>query len=196
MSEIYTGTKFTSVRLSNNLLTKSKASHMTSWGVQFEKKGLAPQTENGHAGNLSIRTKTGFLISGAGESLSSLNNHSVSEVVSFFTQTKKVLFHGEVEPSSEAFMHGLIYQYRPDVMAVFHGHSDQITTIAPQIGYPETEKELPYGTVQGAEMVATILKTKEFCIIKNHGFVSIGPSEEAAGELTLQVLSKIKKIAT
>lgn len=192
MSEVYTGTKFRTVVLSEKPLNDTRVHLLTSWGMQFAKKGLAPQTETGHAGNLSVRTNNGFLISGAGISLAELNPTSVAEVVSFFINTKKVLSHGIPEPSSEAFMHGLIYLYRPDVMAVFHGHSDLITSRAPIRGFPVTEKEVPYGTIPGAKMVANILKTEDFCIIKNHGFVTVGSSVDSAGELTLQINSTLK----
>ncbi len=194
MAEIYTGTKFTSIRLSNSVLSSSKTQLLISWGVQFGMKGLAPKTESGHAGNLSVRTKNGFLITGAGQSLEGLDQNAVSEVVSFFINTKKVLFHGIPEPSSEAFMHGLIYQDRPDVNAIFHGHNDTLTRFASRLGYPETQKEVPYGTIEGAEMVRDILRSEEFCIIKKHGFVSLGATADFAGEAVLEVLAKLKTV--
>ncbi len=193
MPEIYTGTKFNTVHLSNHPLYETGVHLLSSWGLQFAKKGLAPKTDTGHSGNISIRTKNGFLISSTAISLADLNPNTVSEVVSFFINTKKVLSHGQLEPSSESFMHGLIYLYRPDVNAVFHGHNETITSKAPQLGYPETEKEVPYGTIPGAEMVADLLKTSDFCIIKNHGFVSVGPSTDEAGDLTLRVYSEVNR---
>lgn len=192
MTEIYTGPKFIPVRLSENILSEAKLESLKPWGMQFAKKGLAPATEAGHAGNLSVRTEKGFLITGAGQPLAEINRNTISEVTSFFTQTKKVLFHGISEPSSEAFMHGLIYQTRPDVNVVFHGHSDVLTALAPDAGYPETEKEVPYGTIEGAEMVMEIIRSEDFSIIKNHGFVSVGAAANLAGEKVLKVLAQLK----
>jgi ribulose-5-phosphate 4-epimerase/fuculose-1-phosphate aldolase len=88
-------------------------------------------------------------------------------------------------------MHAGIYEARPGVNAVFHGHHDRLLAEAERLGLRVTAHEQPYGT---AELVAEILNALDghmFVIMRNHGFVSFGKTMTEAGRIAEEVLRQL-----
>ena len=54
-------------------------------------------------------------------------------------------------------------------------------------GFPETSKELEYGTVEFAKNTVNTLKNHTIVILKNHGFVSVGETQDEAGNRILNI---------
>lgn len=101
------------------------------------------------------------------------------------------LISGAVKPSKEVKFHCGIYKQRPEVGAVFHGHSVYTTA------YVTAKGELPFVTAAGramigkaavvefapagsdelAAMVIDAFKAPDIkcCVLKTHGFVTVGP---------------------
>ena len=76
-----------------------------------------------------------------------------------------------------------IYEKRPEVNAIFHGHSLELL----KPGIVTTEEEKPYGTVELVEEVLKVLDNDVF-VLKNHGFVSLGKTMDEAGNNIVKLL--------
>jgi ribulose-5-phosphate 4-epimerase/fuculose-1-phosphate aldolase len=199
MSEGYVGVKFTTVYREKLSPQHSDLDTLKEWCHLFHEKGLAPPYPGGSYGNLSFRIeRNSFIITGTCIGLKdTLGNDCFVEIHDCNATTKEILVTGTRPPSSETFMHYLIYQNRPDVQAIFHGHNQLITENAASLSIPETAKEVPYGTVELAESVLSILSSNTFFVIKAHGFVSLGKDMAEAGRLACDWLEKtadIKKL--
>ncbi|MCF6366749.1 MAG: class II aldolase/adducin family protein [Bacteroidales bacterium] len=193
MAEIYTGTKFFYIQKMKRISLHPHIVLLKKWCGIFNRYDFAPLYPGGSSGNLSFRTKLNsdvFIITAGRTAL----NHSMlhtdfSEVISCNINKNTVVANGLKAPSSETLMHGLIYKNRSDINAVFHGHSKHIMKRAKENGFPETKTELPYGTIELAEDTLNTLKKYNFVILKNHGFISVGKTQEEAGTFVLSLLS-------
>ncbi|MEI6851401.1 MAG: class II aldolase/adducin family protein [Bacteroidota bacterium] len=199
MSEGYVGVKFTTVYKDKIAPLHPHLDELKNWCRLFHDKGLAPPYPGGSYGNLSFRTeRDSFIITGTCIGLKdTLGNDCFVEIHDCNADTKEILVTGNRPPSSETFMHYIIYHNRPDVQAIFHGHNQQITENAALLTIPETAKEVPYGTVELAESVLAILGNNNFFVIKAHGFVSLGGNMDEAGKLAcawLEQTPQIKKL--
>jgi L-fuculose-phosphate aldolase len=196
MSEGYVGVKFTTVYKEKSAPQHPDLETLKDWCRLFHEKGLAPPYPGGSYGNLSFRTeRDSFIITGTCIGLKdTLGNDCFVEIHDCNILTKEILVTGTRPPSSETFMHYTIYQNRPDVQAIFHGHNRQITENAALLNIPETAEEVPYGTVELAESVLSILGENRFFVIKAHGFVSLGKDMAEAGGLACDWLDRTAHI--
>jgi L-fuculose-phosphate aldolase len=119
--------------------------------------------------------------------------NSFSKVTNCNINNFSLKFEGEKIPSSESLMHYAIYKARPNINAIFHGHSTEILENCNKFNIPETEKEEEYGTIQLINEVLKIINSQDFVIIKNHGFISLGKDMEEAGKNVIEILNKIEK---
>ncbi|OSM43845.1 3-oxo-tetronate 4-phosphate decarboxylase [Nesterenkonia sp. PF2B19] len=78
----------------------------------------------GSAGNLSVRTADGFLMTPTNSSLGRL---SVDELAELDHQWRHM---GGPRPSKEVVMHRAIYETRPEAQAVVHLHSTYVTAVS------------------------------------------------------------------
>ena len=191
----YKGTKFKTEFLSGKIPENKKIVKLIYWCKLFHEQKLAPNHKTGSFGNLSFRIEQNrniFIISSSGSDFGNFlkaENFVQVESCNFFKKT--VYCHGIREPSSEAMLHYAIYQNRPDISAIFHGHSEEILNSAENLNIPETSKKEEYGTMELVESVLKIIPDTNFLIMKNHGFLSLGETIEEAGENTLKLLKKI-----
>ncbi len=91
------------------------------------------------------------------------------------------------DPSSESMLHHEIYKMRPDVNAIFHGHSGLLLKRG---NLPTTKEEKAYGSIELVKEVSKILNKGNLLLMKNHGFLSLGKSMEEAGKLALTSLTQ------
>jgi len=186
MSESYSGTKFKTIFKNKKILKSKKIKELIKWCKKFSKLGFANAANKGHPGNLSTKTSKGFIITAAGYDLGTLNKKDFVEVIKI--EKNKVYVNGIKEPSSESFIHNEVYKKRSDIKSVFHGH-DKLTLKSKSL--PITKKEKPYGSISLAKEVAKVLDNNNYILIKNHGFVSLGETIEAAGDEALKQHKKI-----
>ena len=193
MSEGYSGVKFVTVYKDKVAPRHCDLEVLKHWCHLFHEKGLAPPYPGGSYGNLSFRTgNNSFIITGTCIGLKdALGDDCFVEIHDCNTSTKEILVTGLRPPSSETFMHFTIYQNRPDVNAVFHGHNLQITENAASLGIPVTAEEVPYGTVELAKSVLSVLGENSFMVIKAHGFISMAKEMEAAGRQACEWFEKV-----
>jgi L-fuculose-phosphate aldolase len=186
MAESYTGTKIRTVFAHKDPPRDERLDELIHWCRRFSELGLAP---NG-AGNLSLRTAEGFIITPTGANLGLVKKESFVEVLRVDLERREVTAAGAHEPSSETMMHGAIYGARPDVKAVLHGHHDRLVGAAEDLGIAVTAAEKPYGTREVVDEVLKVLEKQPFLVIRNHGFVALGTTLTEAGRLTEAVLAK------
>ena len=171
MAEVYVGTKFQTIFVRRQPPAAAQAEELLAWCRQWAAAGWIAKA----TGNLSCRTANGFIITPTGTDPVTLSAADFVEVLG--VDEKEVRVAGTREPSSECRMHAGIYAARPDVTAIFHGHYAPALT-AP--GVAITAREIPYGTPAMATETAQALGTGSFVVMRNHGFVAVGATMQAA----------------
>lgn len=173
----------------------AQALELLEWCKKFADSGIAPHFDFGgkkrSAGNLSFRTHGGFVITSSGKDFGSVSPNDLVLVKKCSFEEGVVHAQGLVPPSSETLMHFLLYEKRPEIGAVFHGHDDVVLENAQALGLLETQHPCPYGSKELARLVAeTLGKTGKYAVIKEHGFTSIGSTMEDAGKAAFDVHNK------
>ena len=195
MSEVYEGVKFQYIEIQKTAPEHVLLNELKHWCSVFNDYNLAPPYPGGSSGNLSIRIKPGsdqFIITCSHTSLNeNMADSDFSEINECNLNENLICAKGFRAPSSESFMHYLIYKKRPDINAIFHGHSDEIMQHTGNLNIPQTEVELPYGTGELAELASDLLKNNNLAVLKNHGFISIGKTPEEAGKNLINILNQI-----
>lgn len=141
-----------------------------------------------NAGNISVRCRNGFIISSSGSNLGGFEQNELVFVERCDVKTEEVFYCGTEKPSSEAIMHCLIYNQRPEALAIIHAH-DEFATRPELFGgdIEESEREEPYGTIELAQMaIATFEKAERIIVLKNHGYVAIGPDLDKTCNLIIE----------
>lgn len=168
-----------------------RINEIRKWAKIFNDNNLTPIVDGGiSCGNLSFRLQSGenkFIITASQTGFyHELSNSDFVQVIDCNFDQKVVFALGEREPSSESMLHFAIYKSRPEVNAIYHGHSDEILANVEKLKLVETIREQPYGTAELADEVLKVLGDNNFVVMKNHGFVSLGSSCDEAGNNTLE----------
>jgi L-fuculose-phosphate aldolase len=188
--------RFNIAFVSHEIPRDARIDELKEWSERFQINGLTPEFEGNYTGNLSFRSREGFVITASGlKSKENLKDDCFVYVKNYDKPTNTVYVGGSRQPSSEAVMHYLIYKTRKEVNAVFHGHNDAIIMNAEKLGFPVTEKEHEPGTIELAKEALKVLGDKNLVVLKNHGFVSVGRTMKEAGELALATLKRSKESA-
>ena len=184
---------FHSVFVSDKIPSDAKIMELKEWSEKFQKNGLTPEFEGNYTGNLSFRSKEGFVITASGlKNKENLTNDCFVYVKDYNKKTNTFYVEGKKKPSSESIMHYLIYDTCEDINAVFHGHNDLIVKNSDKLKLPITKKEYEWGTIELAKEVLKVLDDNKLIVLKNHGFVSLGKNMKEAGELALVILTGSK----
>ncbi len=194
----YNGIKFKIEFLSKKIPDDKRIRELIRWCRLFHEKELAPDHETGSFGNLSFRInkeKNQFIISSSGCDFNDkLKNENFVRVDSCNYSKRIVYCHGNREPSSEAMLHYVVYLERPEISAIFHGHSEEILSSAEKLKLQVTSKKEDYGTVELVKRVLEIIPDHDFLILKEHGFLSLGKTLEETGKRTLDYLKQISDL--
>lgn len=195
MEEQLSAVKFKTVFTSNVPPDDDRTPELKSWCRIFHERKLARPHKWGSYGNLSFRDSKGsFIITGSGVRFGEewIENPFV-RVLSCNMENSLVHAEGTRDPSSESMLHYSIYQARPEINAVFHGHSRRILERAADLGLTQTLSEEPYGSVSLARSIVEVLDLNSFIAIRAHGFVSLGLTMKEAGELACAIQDRADK---
>lgn len=166
------------------------------WCRRFHETGLTPSYGQGSSGNLSFRLAPGkseFIITASAlANKEALTREDFTAVHSVDRTVFTVVASGSKNPSSESTLHHAIYEKRPDVNAIFHGHCAKILENAARLKLFETEREEEYGTLKLVDHVTSTMGAHDYIVMKNHGFLSLGTTMEEAGQLALDVFERTK----
>lgn len=194
----YKGVKFTTTMLSDGAPEDPRLAQLKQWCSFYHQHHLAPPYPGGSYGNLSFRQQPdalSFMITGTCMGLKeNLQNHQFVQVERCDMAEKIVYARGCRKPSSESMLHYAIYQQRPDVQAIFHGHGEVIMQQAEAKGWPITHQAEPYGTTALVESVLEVLGTNHLVIMRGHGFLILGTSLQDAGTRSQAILSEIQGV--
>jgi ribulose-5-phosphate 4-epimerase/fuculose-1-phosphate aldolase len=127
-------------------------------------------------GNLSIKTKNGFLIKRAGGQMTKLTKNDVILVRKI--SGRKVFCSGGM-PSSESRMHYEIYKNTPAAKIILHFHRDELLGKLPlaRVG------PFSYGSTALAKAAGRVSKKYSLFEILRHGFVIVGKSKNEIFEV-------------
>jgi L-fuculose-phosphate aldolase len=185
--------RFNTFFVSDRIPRDAKIVELKKWSETFQKSGLTPEVQGNFTGNLSFRSKEGFVITASGlKDKEDLADVCFVYVKAYDEGSNTFFVEGQTKPSSESIMHHLIYKTCREVNAVFHGHNDNIVAYAEELGLPVTEKEYESGTVELAKEALKVLGDNKLLVLRNHGFVSLGDTMKDAGELALATLNEAK----
>jgi L-fuculose-phosphate aldolase len=167
--------------IDGQLVDDPRLTKLKHWCSEFHRLNLAPLYAGGSYGNLSFRVKPGFnefVITASRLALKDNLSADAFILVSGVDLKQRVVrAHGRRVPSSESMLHHAVYAARPDINAVFHGHSTHFFTL----GLPETAKEEPYGSLALAQSVIPLITKHDLIVLKGHGFLSLGKDLDEAG---------------
>lgn len=192
----YEGVKYHSIIHDASLPSDKRVNELRAWCKTFHEKNLAPHYPGGTHGNMSFRLKRDeetFIITAARTSFAEdLADDSFFLIQKVDRKEMKVFAMGNPkrEPSSETLLHNAIYQARPDVQAILHGHCKTISKHSEIMGIPTTSEFVESGTHKIVESVLEILNDDNFIEIKDHGFMALGKSIEDAGRLSMEMLER------
>ncbi|MBC8402648.1 MAG: class II aldolase/adducin family protein [Candidatus Marinimicrobia bacterium] len=186
MTEGYRGPKFTTVWLERQVPEFPSFSELKHWCHQLAVHDLAPAKGSAYAGNASVRTGGGMVITAARTNLGRITPEELVEVLAVDTEKSEVIARGLREPSSESFLHYAIYQQRSDIHAILHGHDKVILSLSDRLSILTTVAEQPYGTLDLVEEVFRVMGNESYLLMKNHGFLSLGIDLEEAGREALR----------
>jgi L-ribulose-5-phosphate 4-epimerase len=190
----YVGVKYRVVRLTEQLPHDARIEELRHWCRVFHAEGLAPHYPGGTHGNMSFRVASGskaMIITAARSSFAEPLPDSAFFMVhdaDLERMTLKVSGDPQREPSSEAMLHYAIYDRRPDVQAILHGHCAQITRQVDTLGIPVTRSAVESGTMLIVRSVMEVLDDHPFLEIRDHGFLAMAHTIEEAGFLAMQKL--------
>jgi L-fuculose-phosphate aldolase len=150
----------------------------------------------GTSGNVSLRTRAGFLITPTGLSYDRLTAQDLVPMAMDGTST------GDRQPSSEWRFHLDIYAQRSEINAIVHTHSLAATSLAclergiPPFHYMvaiaggENIRCSPYATFGTAELshhALTALIDRRACLLGHHGVIAIGANLTEALAIAVEV---------
>ena len=148
------------------------------------------------SGNISLRYKSGFLITPSGKKYSLLK---VKDIVFVNINGK---YNKNQKPSSEWRFHQDIYISKKNAKAIVHSHSTNATALSthnkkiPSFHYMvalaggsdiKCAKYATYGTRELSKNILKALKNRFACLIANHGQITFGSSLAEAFELAEEV---------
>jgi L-fuculose-phosphate aldolase len=171
----YIGIKFNAVCIAEKLPYYSEKiiSSFKENGKRLLRYNMAPA----NGGNMSAGFQQGFLITASACNLGCIEDDEIVYVEEFSIDNKIVKYFGNHPPSSETFLHGLLFQKKKNILAVIHAHDEMATSMNLSGLIQETEREEPYGTVELASLcLETFRKRNDIIVLKNHGYVAVGSS--------------------
>ena len=149
------------------------------------------------SGNLSVRTKAGFLITPSALPYAETRPAELVEVALDGT-----VLRGRRKPSSEWRLHAETYRARPEAGAVVHTHSPMATALScarqglPPFHYMvvmgggadiRCSAYATFGTQALAEAGVAALEGRKAALLANHGVLALGRSLAGAKALALEV---------
>lgn len=158
---------------------------------ELQRRGL----NQGTAGNVSVRSAGGFLITPTGKAYDSMKP---ADIVALDREGGIV---GKGRPSSEWRLHRDVYSRRPEVGAVVHTHSGFATTLAclrekiPAVHYMmaffggddiRCSGYATYGTQELSDRVLKALDGRKAALMGSHGLIVLGRDLAEALALTIE----------
>ena len=175
---------------------KPNLSDLPALVAEFARRSVAAGLNQGTSGNVSARSRSGFLITPSGRDMTGLGTADVVPVAMDGAAPEGL------KPSSEWRFHRDIYAAFPEADAIVHAHSPFAVALAclrrdiPPFHYMVAMAGGPdircapyatFGTQALSDAVLEALKDRRACLMANHGLVAWGRDLEGALALALEV---------
>lgn len=166
----------------------------------YKLKLIGAYSNNIGFGNISIRNKKGYIISGTETgNIKKLTNKHYTFVSSWNFKNNHLTCLGPIVASSESLTHAAIYESNKNIKAVIHIHSLKLWRKLLKTKLPQTNPLAPYGTVALVDEIKrlfkeTNIKQKKIIILAGHkeGIISFGKNLNEAEKILLNYFTKIK----
>lgn len=167
----------------------------TKWRTRLLDLGYIGETSEGIGfGNISIRYKQGFFITGSATGKKRvLEESGYAFVHAYNIQQNKVSSKGETKASSESMSHAAIYECHTEIMAIIHIHNLPLWKSLLH-KKPTTAPGIAYGTPEMAKAIQQVLHhtayIKENIIVMGgheEGIITFGKSLDEAGHTLLNL---------
>ena len=194
--EEYKGIKFKTKKLADSFTSDARLAKLNYWINIFGELGLAPIHTSGAYGNHSYRADDdSFIITRTGMKPRLQLSETDYCLVRYDEETHHFLVKGRHAPSSECFLHSMLYAKFPQIEVIMHGHSSLLNVHAAKLGIPTTPLELPYGTEELAQAAVNICSPlNSFFIMKNHGFVATGNDIDTTAKMIVKHYARLLTI--
>ena len=155
------------------------------WAQRFAELGLMPSYGPGDHGNLSCRTPSGLLITARQTAKATIGPEGIVEVFGMEAthDIPRLRCRGLLLPSTDALLHFRLYQSRPDIQAVFHGHDPNTLAQAHELRVPMTETSAVVSSLALIEEACQLALQTNYVLLRDHGFLALGRTLDEAGEL-------------
>ena len=169
--------------------------------LKIAQKLIANGLNKGTAGNASVRSDGGFLVTPSGMAVEDMTAFCMVQMqFDGSSETEKILTN--IKPSSEWRFHRDILKSRADINAVIHTHSMFATTLAclhkdiPPFHYMiavvdgDTIRCAPYalfGSQALSDNALAALTDRKACLLANHGMIALGRDLDDALAVSVEV---------
>jgi len=162
-----------------------RIAHLIWWGARFAELGFSPSYGPGDHGNLSFRTADGLVMTARQTAKARLQAGDFVEVLKAEGEEDavKLRCRGPRLPSTDAWMHLRIYAARPDIHAILHGHDPSTLAKAGALHLPMTQRSANASSRELVEEVVSLAGENDYLLLRDHGFIALGPTIDEAGEL-------------
>lgn len=146
-------------------------------------------------GNISIRQKIGFIISGSQTGgTKRLERKHYLQALKWDFQKNELIYNGTIVPSSESLTHAAVYDSSVKVGAVIHIHNKTLWEKLKN-RVPTTSSNVSYGTPEMAREIRRLFRETEvqkhkIIVMAGHeeGILTFGKTLNLAGETLLSYL--------
>ena len=164
-------THFRSIQDNAEIEPSEKLTEMIRGGEKLYEAGLVPEYKQGTYGNMSMRDKDSFYVTGRGVHKGKLSEHDFVRITKVDLDKREIHYQGRFKPSSETIVHYKMYEKYPGMQAIIHGHDKEVITHADKLGLDLTETAYPCGTLELADEVLEHLNS-DYLVMKDHGFLA------------------------
>ena len=166
------------------------------WAARLSELGFTPSYGAGDHGNLSCRMPTGCLITARETVKAILRPEEVVDVhgVDRTGDRPRVMSRGPRLPSTDTLLHLRVYETRPDVEAIIHGHDVQALRRFAELKLPRTSRSATLPSLELIEEVCALVQRHDYVLLRDHGFLALGRSIDATGELFRRVARTVRSL--
>ncbi len=157
---------------------------LIEWARRFAERGWTPSYGPGDHGNMSCRVREGMLITARETAKASLRPEHFALVTGVVQRGGQWVVRGAGRrlPSTDALLHWRVYQARPEIAAILHGHDSTTLRAARRLGIPLTASDGRAPSMALLEEACQLARQHDYVLMRAHGFLSLGRSVAEAGE--------------
>ncbi|MBN2892716.1 MAG: class II aldolase/adducin family protein [Bacteroidales bacterium] len=173
---------------------KQEIEEINKWRKKLYILGFIGMYDNGIGfGNISIRYKNNFLITGSATGgLPELDENHYVVVTDYDLSKNSLTCKGPIKASSESLSHAVVYEYSSDTQVVVHVHNLLLwQKLLDKV--PTTNKNVTYGTPEMADEIIRLFKEtdveqqKIICMAGHEeGIIIFGKNLDEAAENLLK----------